>query len=355
MLVKCKKIIISIVMLILVVFGGVFILLYSASKPDIKYTYDSDYNLQWYLHKPFDMGVDDFWNGYEAQEDKQLTVAIIDSCVDIYHEDLRQHIWTNNAEIADNGIDDDNNGYIDDYYGWNFDKNSQYVYCDDTMAEHGTHCAGVIAADHNGIGIMGILGNTNVKLMILPIYAGDKLDCNRLVEAIRYADTMGADICSVSSVFVEGKTVIEEAIEETDMYFVTAAGNFQSPYASGLNLAEYVLFPVCCVSDRIIAVSSIDENADFSQFANYGPTYVDIVAPGERIYSTLPNNSYGYRSGTSVAVPIVTAVVGAYYYCYTDNVEKAVQLLYDNCIQYDALSQKVAEGRVVTFVLKYNN
>ena len=89
-----------------------------------------------------------------------------------------------------------------------------------------------------------------------------------------------------------------------------------------------------------------------SDFSNYNSEYVDVVAPGEFMYSTLPGNNYGYESGTSVAVPIVASTIGAYYYSGAGTVKDAVALMYDNCEINTELCDKVKNGRVVKYVLQ---
>ncbi len=107
------------------------------------------------------------WDIYsKAEETREVIIALIDTGVDYTHEDLKGSIWTNDDEIPNNGIDDDNNGYIDDYYGWNFYNNSNRVYTG-SEDEHGTHGAGTIAASiDNGTGVASVAGNANVKIMI---------------------------------------------------------------------------------------------------------------------------------------------------------------------------------------------
>lgn len=303
------------------------------------------------LDSNVNLGIIEFWKTYKSEKTKELVIAVLDSCVDINHEDLKSHIWVNKNEIPDNGIDDDKNGYIDDYYGWNFYADTNKIYSESLEASHGTHCAGIIAAAHNGVGIMGILGNTNVKLMILPISGQEELSSCDLISAIKYADNMGAVLCNISGVFSDNKDKINEAVNDSNMYFVVAAGNFQNQYMNGLNLNEYERFPACCSNSRVITAGSTNENNEFSSFSNYSSFYLDVAAPGEYIFSTLPGNQYGYMEGTSMSVPIVTGILGAYYYCYADTVEEAADMLFLNSSVYMELKEKVHNGRIAKFVL----
>lgn len=160
---------------------------------------------------------------------------------------------------------------------------------------------------------------------------------------------MGADICNISCVFHDGKDKISDVIQNSSMYFVAAAGNFQNQYINGLNLDNYERFPACCQNSRMITAGSINAQKKGSLFSNYSPNFVDIAAPGEYIYSTLPNGDYGYQNGTSLSAPIVTGILGAYYYLYTDTIEEAVELLLSNAETDAALQEKIYQGRIVKF------
>ncbi len=327
----------------------------SESKPK-EITYDSMFYDQWYLQNcpetifiedttdedgfsteeislssTIDLGVNDFWGNFSTSKNI-ITIALIDSQVDINHQDLSNNIWANKNEISDNGIDDDDNGYVDDYYGWNFVNNSNEISSSSSNADHGTHCAGIIAANHNEIGVMGILGNTNVKLMILSIFESTdtELNYNNVISAIEYAEEMGADICNISSVCLEGENYFNKVITSSDMYFVVTAGNYQNQFFNGLDLNKFPRYPACTASDNVITVGSVDSEGQRSEFSNYSTNYLDVSAPGEYIYSTLSGNNYGYESGTSMATPIVTGIIGAYCYYYDVSVEEAVNLMLSN-------------------------
>lgn len=345
---------------------------------DGDYAYDTLFENQWYLHDNLndtkyieeyidengfvyagisfrsnvDLGVVDFWKENIDADEKELVIALLDTRVNIEHEDLYNHIWINKAEIPNNSIDDDKNGYVDDYFGWNFNEQSNSVNTFDKEIAHGTHCAGIIVADHNGIGIMGILGNSNVKIMVLPIYGEKEVEVESVVEAIQYANVMGADICNISGVVSSDGEKLTRAIENTEMIFVVAAGNFQNGFINGLDLKEYKKYPACCVSEKVITVASIDENKCLSDFSNYGADYIDIAAPGENIYSTLPNNTYGYMSGTSMSAPIVCGVLGAYYYSGTNTIEEAAEKMFANACSNKKIDKQVNGGRIIHYKLQ---
>lgn len=183
----------------------------------------------------------------------------------------------------------------------------------------------------------------------MPICEGGDISADDLIAAIKYANDMGADICNILAVVVDSENAIRKAVYNSDMYFVVAPGNFQGQYITGLDLKENKRFSACCTDSRVISVGSTNEKNEFSAFSNYSPMHVDVAAPGEYIYSTLPKNNYGYRDGTSVASPIVAGIVGAHYYSYTDTIEEAAEkLLVDSKIIIQ-LREKVHESRLVEF------
>ena len=309
-----------------------------SSSKDLQY--DEKYEMQWHLadcaknisiegetdadgflmqsvafDSTINLGMSEFWKS-NIDTNKKLVVALIDSKVDTEHEDLKNHIWKNEAEIPVIGIDFDRIVFLDVFVGLIFCYDSNIVNSSNSDAAHGTHCAGIIAADHNNIGAMGMLGNTNVEIMVLPIFENtdEEIEYTHVCEAIRYAKEMGADICNISSVCLDGKKDFEDVIKETDIYIIAAAGNYQDQFYDGLDLDDYPRYPACIGLENVVTVGSVDSYGIKSSFSNYSAKYVDVMAPGEYIYSTIPDDFYGYGSGTSMAAPIVTAIIGAYYY-----------------------------------------
>ena len=237
-------------------------------------------------------------------------IAVIDTGIDYNHPELAANIWINPGEIADNGIDDDGNGYIDDVHGYDFaDNDSDPI----DVQGHGTHCSGTIAAQgNNGNDITGIAWNT--QLMALKIF-GDNEEfayTTDIMNAILYAADMGAKVSnnSYGSTNLNGilaniyeKPVYDaiSAANEAGMLFVAAAGN------KGKDLdTHWISTPSGLELPNIISVAASDHNDEPAIFTNYGKTLVDIAAPGVDIYSTLPGNEYGTWSGTSMAGPHVT-------------------------------------------------
>ncbi len=249
---------------------------------------------------------------------RPVTVAIIDTGVDIAHPALTKHIWTNPGELPDNGIDDDGNGYIDDVNGWDFYNNDATV-CHYPAADsgltgadpadndnHGTHCAGIIAASE---GIFGVASGIDIRILPLKIHGGERNtgSVSDAIKAIKYAQAANADICNMSW----GTTLYSEALEtvmrESDMLFVVAAGN------SGENNNSSPLYPTSYELNNMISVANITQSGTLAADSNYGVSSVDIAAPGQDIFSTTVNGEYHYLSGTSMAAPMVSGISALLY------------------------------------------
>lgn len=242
---------------------------------------------------------------------RNIVVAVIDTGIDVKHEDLIGNLWNNPGETgkdskgrdkATNGIDDDGNGYIDDVYGWNFVSNNNKF---DDNHGHGTHIAGIIGAEAgNGKGISGI--SPEVSLMILKYYDPKVPGTDNLkntVASIKYAVKMGAHIINYSGGGTEFSQDEHDAILEAEkkgILFVAAAGNERS------NSDQHHYYPADYGLKNIISVTAIDPATQVLASSNYGTETVDIAAPGQNILSCLPGNSYGYMTGTSQATAFVT-------------------------------------------------
>ncbi len=241
-----------------------------------------------------------------------VVVADIDTGMRYTHEDLAANAWTNSGETPNNGIDDDGNGFIDDYYGYDFRYNDP-----DPLDEngHGTHTAGTIGAvGNNGIGVTGV--NWNVKLMTIKIYSASGTDSTSamLVNAYNYVRLMknrGVNIrvtnnsyadCPEACGYDQATKDALDALGESGVLNVFAAGN-----NSNRNIDTQPLYPASYTSPSILAVASSTSTDARSSFSNIGPISVDLAAPGSGIYSTYngSNSNYGTLSGTSMATPHV--------------------------------------------------
>ena len=230
-----------------------------------------------------------------------VVVAVIDTGVNYNHEDLASNMWVNDGEIPSNQVDDDGNGYVDDYRGWDF-----YNQDNDPMDDHnhGTHCSGTIGAVGNdSTGIPGV--NWTVKIM--PLKFLDQCgsgSTSGAIEAILYAKNMGAKIASNSWGGGGYSESLYEAIQDfgdEGGLFVAAAGN------DGTDNDETPSYPASYDLPNIIAVAATDRNDALAEFSNYGVTSVDVAAPGVAIYSTVIDG-YDTFSGTSMATPHVSGV-----------------------------------------------
>jgi subtilisin family serine protease len=230
-----------------------------------------------------------------------VIVAVIDSGVDYNHPDLKKNIWSNTAErFGRTGVDDDSNGYVDDVYGWDFANNRPNAMDDNN---HGTHCAGIIGAERNGVGVIGI--SPKVRIMPLKFLAANGSgDLYSALLALRYATRMGARV--ISNSWGGGgysqlmSQVIQEAVSR-GVLVVAAAGNAASDNdAQPTYPANY---------PGVISVASSDPIDAMSGFSNYGSTSVMVAAPGSQVLSTIPGSKLAAYSGTSMAAPQVSGAL----------------------------------------------
>ncbi len=261
--------------------------------------------------KDADIDAPKAWDTTTGSDD--VVVAVIDEGVDISHPDLRDKIWTNAAEVAGNGVDDDGNGYVDDVNGWDFVNDDASVYDPDPLTgtgdEHGTHVAGTIAAaGDNGTGITGVSWRTRIMpLKFLGVDGGYTSDA---IEAINYAVDKGVKISNNSWGGGGKSQALQDAIARADSsghLFVAAAGNGGADGVGDDNDAT-PHYPSSYSNPNIVAVAATDDRDTLASFSNFGVTSVDLAAPGVRILSTLPGDAYGSYSGTSMATPHVTGV-----------------------------------------------
>lgn len=272
-------------------------------------------------------GIFDGW-GYAKAENKSIggspdvIVAIIDTGVDYNHLDLRNNIWTNSGEIPNNGVDDDGNGYVDDYYGWDCvgDDNDPM---DDNG--HGTHVAGIVAAENNVFGTVGVAFNCKVMC----IKAGNStgyFNNSDIAEAIQYAYMNGASVINMSFGGSSISTAVKDALEDAynQCVLVAAAGNdclCNNLKHSSLHFAG-VAYPAAL--PYVIGVMSTNSTGTrISAFSNYDDTpynniEYEVYACGEQVPSTWPNNKIARLSGTSMACPVVAGIAALLRSNYSD-------------------------------------
>jgi thermitase len=242
---------------------------------------------------------------------KKIIVAIVDTGIDYNHEDLRGVMWTNAGEIPGNGLDDDNNGYIDDIHGINTVQRDSENNATGEMMDthsHGSHVAGTIGAQqNNGIGISGIASHVELMGIRTVPNSGDELDVD-VVESFLYAAKNGARIinCSFGKDKNEGGQAVKEVIDFIGSRYgtlvIAAAGN------SSRNIDTRLTYPASFSNPNLLVVASTTSSGRLSYFSNYGAKNVDLAAPGSNIFSTVPGNRYGSKSGTSMASPTTAGV-----------------------------------------------
>ena len=279
---------------------------------------DPYYEFQW---APAIMSLPQAWEvfttgGVTATGDT-IVVAVIDGGMDWTHEDL--NCWENRHEIPNNLIDDDGNGYIDDYRGWNAYNHNGYV----GSHTHGTHVSGIVGAvGNNGTGVCGV--NWNVKVM--PI-AGSSGNESIVVEAYSYALEMrarynetngeeGAFIVATNSSFgVDYGNPNDYPIWCAMYDEMGAVGILSCGAGPNMNVNVDVVgdVPSACPGDYLIGITNTTSDDEKYNNAGYGINNIDIGAPGTTIYSTIPNSGYGNMTGTSMATPQVSGIIALMY------------------------------------------
>ena len=244
--------------------------------------------------------------GWEIIQDaSNVIIAVIDTGTRYTHQDLAANMWVNTGEIPNDKIDNDQNGVIDDKFGFNSILNTGDPKDDNG---HGTLVAGIIGAvGNNNIGVAGIAWRTQLMAVKFLSEDGNGVITDA-VECINYSRLNGAQVINASWSGVGFSQTLLNAIEETreaGILFVAAAGNFSSDN----DLAP--LFPASFVLDNIVSVASSTRKDEVSQFSNFGESTVDIVAPGSAIFTTFnrTDSDYVTRSGTSMATPYVSGVI----------------------------------------------
>jgi subtilisin family serine protease len=324
---------------------------------------DDYYAQQW---APSKIHLPDAWDEYTtggtSSEGDDIVIAVIDEGFDLTHEDL--NFWKNPNEIPNNGIDDDNNGYIDDYDGWNAYNNTGNI----PNNSHGTHVAGIIGAiGNNDTGVSGV----NWDVHILPV-AGSSTTEATVVEAYSYILEMrtlynetngqfGAFVVATNSSFGVNQGNPDNFPIWCSLYDELGSVGILNCAATAnenWNIDQVGDVPTTCSSEFLIAVTNTTSNDSKYSNAGYGVTHIDLGAPGTNIYSTLPSNNYGNYTGTSMATPQVAGVIALMYASMCQNMIQEYksdpenfallvrQHLFEGADNISSLNGLVAHGRL---------
>lgn len=268
-----------------------------------------DYSKQWYLNStgPNHINAEKAWDLTTGSS--KIIVAVIDTGVDLKNPELKENLWENAKEIMGiPGVDDDQNGYIDDFYGYDF-VNSDSDPSDDNS--HGTHLASIIGAKgNNKTGMTGVTWNVRMMPVKVLDASNSQSDLNKIAKGIYYAVDNGANIINAS--FALGYNgsdtkdqVIQTAInyaEKNNVLVIAAAGN------NGEDIDEYPMAPAALSNSNILTVTASDEEGWRIGFANIGMKSVDVAAPGRNVWGLLPDQKARFWGGTSQATAIASGV-----------------------------------------------
>lgn len=255
---------------------------------------DPSYSSQWGLSI---INAPTAWNYFSSGSN--IVIAIVDDAIERTHSDLAPNLWVNPGEIAGNGVDDDNNGYIDDINGYDVASNDNNPNPPSSGYDHGTHVAGIASArSNNSTGVASI--GFSCKLMCVKSTSSASSVTNGY-DGIVYAAASGADVINMSWGGPSGGTTAQNVVNyavSQGCILIAAAGNDNVSsvfYPAGLN--------------NVISVAATTSTNSKASFSNYG-SWVDVSAPGNNIYSTTISNTYGNKSGTSMASPMVAGLAG---------------------------------------------
>lgn len=286
---------------------------------------DPQYDEQWYLNTIHAPAAWDSTTGSSG-----VIVAVLDTGLDLAHEDIAANLWTNPKEIPGNDQDDDGNGYVDDVHGWDFidgdsdPSPSPTAKASEDAVSHGTLIAGEIGAvGDNHIGISGV--DWTVKIMPVRMLddqgGGTEYDA---ANAIRYAARNGAKVINLSFAGNEAHSALQNAVRDAyamGVVVVAAMGND----ARDTNISP--VYPAClrtASDDWVIGVTAVDQSDRGTSFTNYGTVCADVAAPGINIYGLAYQNvSEGYTNaylgswnGTSMASPLVAGAAALLFAKY---------------------------------------
>lgn len=285
-----------------------------------------------------------------------VKIGIVDTGIDYKHEDLRQSMWVNPKEIADNDIDDDHNGIVDDVYGVNavFADQPRGDPYDDYL--HGTHVAGIIAArSNNHRGISGLFGKWTApdQTLVRPqlvagkfLDAGGSGDVAGAVYVVLYMLAHDVKVMNHSWGANKDSQLLRDVVNATEragaIWIVAAGNNVSDIGIRPLYPASYAYNPITRTgSKHVLAVAALSQDGTLADFSNYG-VQVQCAAPGDSIVSTFPKDYYGYLSGTSMATPYTAAVAAILYALeHPSDASGIIQRIIDGSQPLDSLKRTV--------------
>ena len=268
-----------------------------------------------------------------------VKVGVVDTGIDYLHPDLSANVAINGSEVPGDGVDNDGNGYIDDYYGYNFSSSTNDPFDDN---DHGTHVSGTIGAQgNNSLGVTGV--NWSVSIVAAKaLNSNGEGTLDAIASGIDYAVSRGVSVINLSIGASEGPRILRRSIinaKISDVLIAAAAGNESE------NNDKVFSFPANYDLSNVISVAATTSLDELASFSNHGIHTVSLAAPGSNILSTLPNNTYDYFSGTSMATPHVAglaALIKSYKSLLSASDIKNVLL--NSVDKIDALAPYVSTG-----------
>ncbi|ETR72670.1 MAG: hypothetical protein OMM_01537 [Candidatus Magnetoglobus multicellularis str. Araruama] len=305
-----------------------------------------------------DIDIPEAWDYTNQIDASEVVIAVIDTGIDYEHEDLQDILWDNPGETgldesgndkANNNIDDDNNGYIDDVHGWNWSFSGEKKNPFDDQG-HGTRVSGIIGANRNNQkGISGIC--PNVKIMPLKVFDQNGGMDLYIYEALKYVTMMrseyGINVRIVNMSyggydFAELEYLALERLKEAGILLVASAGNEAN------NTDIHPHYPSCYDLDNILSVAGADNNNELFIASNYGKESIDLGAPATYIYTTIKGNRYFFYSGTSYAAPHVAGVAALLWQVHPDWTYQQVKQRILESVDplYDFKDRAVSQGKI---------
>ncbi|MGM9977176.1 MAG: S8 family serine peptidase [Clostridium sp.] len=246
-----------------------------------------------------------------SKGDSDIIVGVLDTGIDISNPMISESIFVNRYEIANNDLDDDNNGFVDDVNGWDFYNNDNSVYDDYLGDYHGTFITSLIVGAHKKSNeVWGIA--PNVKILPLKFMRGSSGNLDDAIKALDYAYSLGVRIinCSWDNTTYD-YNLYEVMRKYDDILFVCSSGN------AGNDLKKTPAYPCNFDLDNVLCVAAVDNKGEMYEFSGYGTSNL-VAAPGKDVLGMLPEGDYLYSDGTSFATAYVTGIAALVKSTYKD-------------------------------------